>query len=395
MSRKQSNKPTIDTLESRTMFSAAPTVVGYLPDYEANTAMVKQIDWTSITQLNYFSVVPGSNGAIPGADGKATATSMDGESLSQLKYAVSQAHAHHVKVDIVVGGAGAAPTAGIENVLTTSALRSAFAKSAAQFVKTYGLDGVDMDYEPAGPSDTQIANYGKLLATTRADLPTSKTLSAAVNPETLPNGNNWDDRRYILNAQAVKSLNQIGIMAYDFTPGAGNSGWDETFTDLTNWGTYVNSIQAGAKSKLLLGMPFYGKAGPSDWSSTAPSVDASYGDIMNAYAAAHNGQLPSPDSDQAAVALTYGAYAGQTVEYYYNGPTTIQAKTANALWDGAGGVMVWDLGQDYFVNGKYDNTYSLLPAVKRGVQEWAASNTTAAQTTSQAVFSETHIAAEH
>lgn len=362
----------IDTLESRQLFSATPTVAGYLPDWRASQTTVNRIDYSAITTLNYFSVIPNASGKLPGADGS-PANSMSGYSLSRLRSAVTAAKAHGVKVNIVIGGAGAAPTNAIQSAMSTAAKRTTFAKSIAQFCKTYKLDGVDIDYEPSGPSDAQITRYGKLLKEVNANIGTRK-LTVAVAAETLPDGDNWDDRRYVLNAEAVRNVDQIGVMAYDFTPGDGHSGWDRSFDALNDWGTYANQKQAGAKHKLLLGLPFYGRAGSDDWSNPGVTGEASYGDIARAYAAASpTGALPPTSADNVAAKIT-GQAENQTVQWYYNGPDTIAAKSANAMWSGAGGVMIWDLSQDYFTAaGQYDQAHSLLPAVERGLDQWAAS----------------------
>lgn len=357
----------IDTLEARQMFSAAPQSVGYLPDWEANQALVSKIDWSGLTQVNYFSVVPKKDGNIAGASG-AAANSLSGYSLSQLRSAVTAAHSHGVKVSIVIGGAGDAPTHAIENVLRSTSLQTTFAKSIATFIKTYKLDGVDFDYEPSGPSNVQITAYGNLIKKVNDTLPLGKSISAAVAAETLPNGNNWSDRRYVLNSLAVKSLDTIGVMTYDFTPGQGYSDTARSLSDLDAWGSYVNRIQAGSKSKLQLGLPFYGRAGGSDWSYTGTTGEATYADIIHSYTLDHNGALPSPSADSLNVWLGADVMDGEYADWYFNGPNTIQSKTTQAFQHGAGGVMIWDLGQDYFTPaGQYDQAHSLLPAVKRGV----------------------------
>ena len=62
-----------------------------------------------------------------------------------------------------------------------------------------------------------------------------------------------------------------------------------------------------------------------------------------------------------------------------NGVDTIKAKTQFAIDRGIGGVMIWELGQDYFNDdGSYDQSVSLLPAIKQVVyaQNGTGSNAT-------------------
>ena len=66
MSHLNTNSFALEGLENRTLLSvaAAPTVVGYLPDYRyaslhsAGSQTLDHVNWGALTQINYFSVVP-------------------------------------------------------------------------------------------------------------------------------------------------------------------------------------------------------------------------------------------------------------------------------------------------------------------------------------------------
>jgi hypothetical protein len=98
-------------------------------------------------------------------------------------------------------------------------------------------------------------------------------------------------------------------------------------------------------------MPFYGRSGTS-WNNSATE---SYGQIASAYAAANGGTFPAANLDSVTInGTTWG----------YNGIDTVENKTQYAIQNGYGGVMIWELGQDYYAsNGTY-GTPSLLPAIK-------------------------------
>ena len=71
--------------------------VGYYPGYEQAFMPASNIDFTALTHIIHFSVVPNSNGTLNSSDnGITTANSAD---------IVSRAHAAGVKVLICVGGA--------------------------------------------------------------------------------------------------------------------------------------------------------------------------------------------------------------------------------------------------------------------------------------------------
>jgi len=75
-------------------------VVGYLPDYEYSSTLIQKLNWSALSQVNYFSVT-----ANPTTGRINTGNTADFH-VSRLDATVSAAHAHHVKVSLVVGGAG-------------------------------------------------------------------------------------------------------------------------------------------------------------------------------------------------------------------------------------------------------------------------------------------------
>ena len=85
----------------------------------------------------------------------------------------------------------------------------------------------------------------------------------------------------------------------------------------------------------MFGMPFFGSSGTSWNNSTAET----YAQIVNAYAAANGGAYPAANLDSVTINGT---------SWGYNGVTTVQNKTQYAIQNGYGGVMIWELGQDYF-----------------------------------------------
>src|ERR1700683_1104377 len=88
-------KPTCEALEARVLLSASFQVVGYLPDYEFTH--FNSIDLSALTQINYFSVIANSSGALG-------TTSASGYSFSQLQTLVTAAHnaPSRVSVNITV-----------------------------------------------------------------------------------------------------------------------------------------------------------------------------------------------------------------------------------------------------------------------------------------------------
>ena len=102
------------------------------------------IDFTALTHIIHFSVVPNSDGTLDSsANSISTANSTD---------VVSQAHAAGRKVLICVGGAG---TESLFQGATSPANLPVFINNLTNFMATRGYDGVDIDWEPLPSTDAQ------------------------------------------------------------------------------------------------------------------------------------------------------------------------------------------------------------------------------------------------
>ena len=366
MSRKTNSRPVnrtvirdaavavFEPMEARTLYSASPVpqVVGYLQDWQMSTLISQdgntgavtsdKINWSALTQLNYFSVRPTDAGQMPAR------TSSDIDPATQLPALVGEAQkdtSHPVRVNIVVGGGDATSIASLTKLIDGGQAKyDAFAASAEQFCKANHLSGVDLDWEPedytAGVRATpaEVAGYGQLIRTmhqTFAADHTGLTLSAAVRAEqqVLSDGS----LSYVLNPTAVQNLDLINVMTYDLDPTL-EAPMPAVKADMAAWGAYVTGhaaatgtsqtgrpattgvVVGGSIAKLVRGIPFYGADG---------SGNLAYGDIVAQY------------GQPADAANTAGPW-------HFDGPATVRQKTADALTAGEAGVMVWDLAKDYY-----------------------------------------------
>src|ERR1700744_5344200 len=100
------------------------------------------IDFSALTHIIHFWVVPNTNGTLNSSDNSSTtANSAD---------IVSRAHAAGVKVIICVGGGG---TETLFQSATSSSNLPVFINNLTNFMATRGYDGVDIDWEPLPASD--------------------------------------------------------------------------------------------------------------------------------------------------------------------------------------------------------------------------------------------------
>ena len=363
-----------ETMEPRTMYSATPAVVGYLPDWENTPALVANLkanNWSGLTQLNYFSVTPDAAGRLP------TTTSQNGQSLSELTKLADAAPAS-VAVNIVVGGAwtdsnGLATILGAATVNPTTGdvvpatghydatAAAAFGRNLATFCTAHHLDGVDLDWEPVAQTAADVGHYASLIAAVRAATPGLK-LSAAVPAEA-------DGSGYVLNATAVNSLDQINVMDYDLGKPGDGAPIAAAEADMKAW------AKVAPATKLVMGLPFYGR-GTTLTSAQMPDNDPwgsvtddntglpSYGQLVTAA----GGTVTTTGSANLTVtAKIAGVAGGHKVAYHFDGPGTIAAKTTFALDQHYAGVMAWSLGQDSFnANGSY-TAMSLMPVIQKTV----------------------------
>ena len=170
----------------------------------------------------------------------------------------------HIKTLLSIGGGGKGSVP-LPAVAANPEARSKFAWTAEEMVETYGLDGIDVDWEH--PSSTQQGvDYVQLLAALREALPSPRFLLTTA----LPAGE-WVLKNINLK-QAATYLDYINLMTYDFsgpwtsicghhaqlyTPKRPHN--DASRTSCSSGVAYVQS-QGVSPSQMLLGIPTYGRS---------------------------------------------------------------------------------------------------------------------------------------
>lgn len=266
------------------------------------------------------------------------------------------------KMLLGLGGWTDSRTNKYSSLVASSESRKAFTSHVISFLKDYGFDGLDLDWEyPAYQSSAADRKGFRLWVEElkAAFAPHDLLLTAAVSA-----GKNVIDRGYDVAAVA-KALDQIHIMAYDFhgswerqvahhaplfpAPGQSSEELSADFA-VSYW------IKKGAHpSKLVLGVPFYGRswtlAGRDSTPGAAASGPGSPGRLMKdagtlAYyeiCLAHEKEGWSKVSSSAGPFLTNdNQWVG------YDDIDAITRKTQYAKSKGLGGVMIWDIAMDDF-----------------------------------------------
>ncbi|XP_055379611.1 chitinase-3-like protein 1 [Condylostylus longicornis] len=234
-------------------------------------------------------------------------------------------------------------------IMSSKCKRSRLVGSVINFVRTWGFDGFDLDWEyPKQRSDKE--NYILFLKELRESSPRGFIISAAVGA----------DVSLISTAYDVKNMNKyldfINLMTYDY-----HGSWEAVTGHNAPFSCYdatVNNwIANGASpSKLILGIPVYGRT----WSLSNPN--------SNAVGSPANGPgMAGPYSKESGV-LTYLEICeefkahhwekcwcvGENVPYAvrgnqwlsYDNEISVESKVKYLKNKNLGGAMLWSLDGD-------------------------------------------------
>ncbi|KAG0149598.1 hypothetical protein CROQUDRAFT_39529 [Cronartium quercuum f. sp. fusiforme G11] len=243
-------------------FSKNLTVAAYYPSYNADLLPVEKIPWNLYSHLDYFVI---KSPTTPQAK-------LEIEDEDNMKSFVTAAKAHHVSVSLTIGGWTGSVY--FSSLVATDSSRKAFAQNIAKVVKTYGFQGVDLDWEypnVPGQDGNQISkddssNLLKFLSVLREEVGPTSRLSAAV----AVHGFMGPDGEYLKDHKPyAKFLDFITIMAYDLygpssTPVVGpNAPLLDTCNDPGEKFSVAQAIESWTStgfpaSQILLGIPSYG-----------------------------------------------------------------------------------------------------------------------------------------
>jgi chitinase len=240
---------------------------------------------------------------------------------------------------------------------STDASRSLFATSAVTLMKDWGFDGIDIDWEY--PADaTQAANFVLLLKRVRQELDSYAaqhapgyhflmTIASPAGPQ------NYNTMKL---AEMSQYLDFFNLMAYDYS-----GSWDTTAghqanlyakdpasTPFSTDAAVTDYVKAGVPaSKIVLGMPIYGRAFESTNGLGQPFTGVGGGSWENGiwdYKA-----LPKPGATEytdAAAGATYSYDPTAKELISYDTPAMITTKVSYLKSKGMGGSMFWEASGD-------------------------------------------------
>jgi spore germination protein YaaH/flagellar hook assembly protein FlgD len=244
-------------------------IFGFLPYWQVNSSTLR-LDYSKISTIAYFGVGADAAGNLQkkNADGSTT-VGWSGWTSSKMTSIISTAHTNHTRVVLTVQSFGW-NTSGLDRqkvLLGSSTSRLNLARQIAAAVRDRGADGVNLDIEPlASGYDTQ---FTALVRSVRAELDKIHTGYQLTFDTT-----GWIGNYPIENATATGGADAIYIMGYDYrgatsSPVGSVAPLDRTAYDIRETvAAYAARVPA---SKLILGVPYYGRA----WSTATDLLNAS------------------------------------------------------------------------------------------------------------------------
>ncbi|HZJ58019.1 MAG TPA: glycoside hydrolase family 18 protein [Clostridia bacterium] len=327
-------------------------IIGYLADWADWTA--EDVDAQKLTHINYaFATID---------DGRVVAKVLD-RRLGKLHILKEiKAQNPHLKTLISVGGWGAD---GFSDAALTEESRELFADTAVKFMKDYGFDGVDIDWEYPCSSAAGIVS--------RPEDKENFTLMLEELRQQLDREGEQDGRHYLLTiavgagqyfidgsemGKIQKYLDFVNIMTYDYANGLDEHTGHHTHlfeSKVTPGSSSDKSVrlfmgQGIPASKLVLGVAFYGRA----WSGVsgennglgmggipgAGGLDTSYTNLSSNLVD-KNGFDRYWDEDAKAPYLYNG-----DIFISYDDEESIGHKVDYIKETGLGGVMFWEYSSD-------------------------------------------------
>ena len=243
-------------------------VFGFLPYWELTDSSTT-LAWEKLSTIAYFGVGASADGDLQrkNADGT-TAVGWSGWTSSRLTSVIDAAHAHGTRVVLTVQSFAWNSSGVIRQkaLLGSAANRLNLARQIAGAVRDRGADGVNLDFEPIAA--TYGDEFTALVRSIRAELD-----KVASGYQLTFDTTGWIGNYPIEDATAAGGADAVVIMGYDYRNGSsarvgsvapvGGLSYDVGDT----LAAYLSRVPA---SKLILGVPYYGRA----WSTDGPALNA-------------------------------------------------------------------------------------------------------------------------
>jgi hypothetical protein len=310
-------------------------VLGFLPSWEIADAAT--VDYHALSEVAYYALQVQAGGRIlesgmgwnalvgGGASTMVTDAHAAGDRALLTLYSVDQS---------TLEALAAKPSSG-----------TTLADQVAPLLRAYGADGVDIDFEGQVASARRgFVRFFAAFSTRLKQINSSWSIVLNVFPQAAVDPESFFDVRAL-----APYADQLFVMAYDMTdqlsPGATAPLVGEDLSDASALASLVSAVP---RSKLILGIPFYGY----DFTATRRTLPADT--IGTPYAVSYDSVVAAgrPARWDPTTETPYTAFKrnGQWHQTWYDDPVSVALKVALAAAFHIGGVGAWELamanGQD-------------------------------------------------
>ena len=352
-----SHRPPLEGVSTQSLSGGGPLpngleaeVFGYLPYWMLDTASLSNLQYDLLSTIAYFGIPAQASGTL-----QKSGTYWNGWASSHMTNVINSAHAEGVQVVLTVTMMAWNST-GVTNMTTllnSAPNRAKLANDIAATVAARNADGVNLDFEPM-PTSLK-AQYSSFVREVRAALGPDAYLTVA----TTGGSASWGDGYDLAALTASNAADALMVMGYDFSwSGSARAGGVSPITSpyiLDVGEAMADYLAAVPASKLIWGVPYYGRA----WTTTTSALNSPtcasaggcdagswafrYTDALTSIAQHGRrwdgtGQVPWYRHDSA----TYDTW----VQGYYDDAQSLEAKHRRIRDAGMRGVGIWHLLMD-------------------------------------------------
>ncbi len=239
-------------------------IVGYVPGFRGLLDQLS-IDAQKLTHINYAFVDV--------QDGMAWLTNGETDTVNFRILNTLKEVNPDLKILISIGGW--TWSGNFSDAVLTPASRARFAKTSVEIVADHDLDGVDIDWEYPGqigdnnvfrPEDRK--NYTQMFKALRKELDKLTKTTGKSYELTTAVGANYSYIEHTEMDKAVKYLDYVNLMTYDFYTSGDTAGHHSNLYPPEDYDRDASAdksfrlfLEAGVPAeKLVLGVPFYGRS---------------------------------------------------------------------------------------------------------------------------------------
>jgi spore germination protein YaaH/uncharacterized protein YraI len=304
-------------------------VFGFLPYWMLTDSALSSMNYQLVSTIAYFSVNANKDGYLVKGTSSNPSTGWAGWTSSRMTQVTNSAHSNGVKVVLTVTMmAWDSASANRQALLLgSSTARWRLANQIVSAVKSRGADGVNLDFEPLATSlRDEYVSFVKLLKRRLVDAGAGAYLTVCV----MASAATWASGYDVPRLTASGAADALFVMGYDYhwsgSSRAGGVAPIQSPYTIDVAGTMADFLSETSGSKLIWGVPYYGRTWPTSGSG-----------------------LNSTTLGGGSKAYSYTGHLAQAAQY-------------GRRWDDVGKVpwyRHWDGAAGHWVQGYYDDVQSL------------------------------------